>query len=106
MKARKIFVIALLVAFFTIQIPSSRAGFDDFFKSVKKTVSLEDELSESKIIEGLKEALEIGTSNAVKIVSKADGYYENPKIKIPLPESVRKVEKVLRAVGYGDKIDA
>jgi hypothetical protein len=34
-----------------------------------------------------------GQENAVKLVSKPDGYYQNPDIKIPLPESVQKVEK-------------
>ena len=40
------------------------------------------------------------------LVSKVNGYYKNPKIKIPLPKAVRKVEKVLRAVGYGPQVDA
>ena len=40
------------------------------------------------------------------LVSQADGYYGNPDIKIPLPESVKKVEKLLRAAGYGGKVDA
>jgi len=64
-----------------------------------------DKLTDSKIVQGLKEALEIGTANAVKDVSKLDGYYKNPQIKIPLPQTVQKVESVLRAVGYGPKVD-
>lgn len=63
-------------------------------------------LPESKIIEGLKEALEMGTQNAVGKVSQADGYYKNPKIKIPLPASIQKVEGLLRGVGYGAQVDA
>ncbi len=74
---------------------------------MKKAVGLGGgKLSEKKIIEGLKEALQIGTGKAVKIVSKADGYYKNPKIKIPLPGAVKKVEKVLRGIGYGSQVDA
>jgi RNA binding exosome subunit len=69
-------------------------------------VGLGGELSESKIVQGLKEALEVGTGKAVKMVSKTDGYYQNPSIKIPLPDAVKKVEKVLRTVGYGSKVDA
>ena len=64
-----------------------------------------EKLSDSKIVQGLKEALEIGTDNAVKDVTKVDGYYKNPQIKIPLPQSVQKVESVLRAVGCGPKVD-
>jgi RNA binding exosome subunit len=84
----------------------AKFGLQDMLKDAKKAVGLGGELSEGKIIEGLKEALEIGTSNAVKLVSKVDGYYGNPQIKIPLPDSVKKVEKALRAVGYGSKVDA
>ncbi|MCJ7664434.1 MAG: DUF4197 domain-containing protein, partial [Desulfobacterales bacterium] len=64
-----------------------------------------EKLTDSKIVQGLQEALHIGTANAVKTVSKVDGYYKNPQIKIPLPQSVQKVESVLRAVGYGPKVD-
>jgi len=103
---KKSLIILILIAFFSLQAPLVRAGFNDFFKGVKEAVGLGGELSESKIIDGLKEALEIGTDNAVKLVSRADGYYKNPKIKIPLPGAVQKVEKVLRAVGYGEKVDA
>ena len=53
-----------------------------------------------------KEALEIGTANVVELVSRMNGYYNNPEIKIPLPNAVKKVEKVLRAVGYGAEVDA
>ncbi len=64
-----------------------------------------DRLSEDTIVQGLKEALAIGTDNAVKEVSKLDGYYQNPKIKIPLPPAIQKVEGVLRVTGYGPKVD-
>ena len=63
-------------------------------------------LSEGKLVQGLKECLEVGAKNAVEKVSRADGYYKNPKIRIPLPGAVQKAEQVLRGVGYGDKVDA
>lgn len=62
-------------------------------------------LSNSDIIKGLKEALTIGTGNAVTYVAKTNGYYKNGNIKIPLPENVKKVEKVLRTVGFGQQVD-
>jgi hypothetical protein len=99
-------ILMLLILIFTLQAPSSLAGIEDLFKDIQKAVGIGGGLSESKIIEGLKEALEIGMSNAVKLVSQVDGYYKNPKIKIPLPESVQKVEKVLRVAGYGSEVDA
>ena len=104
MKPSILFTGGLLMVLLTIQAPSAHAKFGDFLEGITKTLKGE-ELSESKIVQGLKEALEIGTGNAVKTVSKLDGYYKNPKIRIPLPDAVRKVEKVLRTVGYGPKVD-
>jgi len=101
-----IIMVITLLSIVRIGPADAKFGFEDILKDAKKAVGLGGEMSESKIIEGLKEALEIGTSNAVKLVSKMDGYYGNPQIKIPLPDSVKKVEKALRAVGYGSKVDA
>ncbi len=106
MKLYRTLLSGLLIALFIIQAPPALAQFQDIFNRVKKAVGMSGgELSESKIVEGLKEALEIGTGNAAGLVSKLDGYYKNSKIKIPLPESVRKVEKILRKVGFGSKVD-
>lgn len=57
-------------------------------------------LSESQIIQGLKEALKVGTNNAVGIVSKTDGYLKNPSIKIPFPPEAKNVEYAVRQVGF------
>ena len=61
--------------------------------------------SDAKIGSGLKEALKIGTENAVNLTGKTDGYFTNKAIKILLPEKLRIVEQGLRAVGQGPKID-
>ena len=106
MKQLRTLIFGLAIASFAIHTPPALAQLDDIFKSVKEAIGLGDELSESRIIEGLKEALEIGTGNAVNLVSILDGYYKNPRIRIPLPDSVKRVEKVLRTVGYGSKVDA
>jgi hypothetical protein len=63
------------------------------------------ELSEAKIGSGLKEALKVGTENAVKLTGKTDGYFFNEAIKILMPEKLQKVEKGLRLVGYGPQVD-
>lgn len=106
MRSLKAFMVGLLIVLFTAQAPSAFGQFTDILNSLKKTIGMNGgELSTSKIIEGLKEALQIGTGNAVGLVSALDGYYKNPKIKIPLPESVEKVEKILRKVGFGSKVD-
>lgn len=81
------------------------AGFTDIFKGAADILGKQERLKESDIIDGLKEALQIGSGNAVGTASKMDGYYKNPSIKIPLPASIQKVEKVLRMTGFGSTVD-
>ncbi len=104
MKSRiLVLVISLLFVFsYGRQV---EAGFQDWLKETAKKLGGEKGLSEDEIINGLKQALEVGTSNAVATVSKTDGYFKNPKIRIPLPENVMKVEKLLRATGFGNQVD-
>ena len=85
---------------------AAAAGLSDMLKGVQNQLSgSAGGLTNDEIIAGLKQALGVGTEKAVALVSKPDGYYKNPDIKIPLPESVQKVEKLLRATGYGEKVD-
>jgi hypothetical protein len=63
------------------------------------------DLSDTKIGSGLKEALKIGTENAVGLTGKTDGYFLNEAIKILMPEKLRTFEKGLRVVGYGPQVD-
>jgi hypothetical protein len=62
-------------------------------------------LSDAKIGSGLKEALKIGTENAVTFTGKLDGYFMNQAIKILIPEKLQTMEKTLRAVGLGPQVD-
>jgi hypothetical protein len=62
-------------------------------------------LSDVKIGSGLKEALKVGTENAVNLTGKKDGYFLNQAIKILMPEKLKTFEKGLRTVGYGSKVD-
>jgi hypothetical protein len=64
-----------------------------------------DRLSDDKIVLGLKEALNIGTGNAVTKVGRLDGYFKNAIIKILMPKKLQTIEKGLRAIGYGPKVD-
>jgi hypothetical protein len=77
----------------------------DVLKGLQKGIGSGSTVSDAEIVKGLKEALQIGTGTAVQTVSKVDGYYKNPQIRIPLPGTVQKSEKILRAVGYGPKVD-
>jgi hypothetical protein len=97
----------LLILFsLTGPLPAAHGDkFGSFLKDLQEKVT-GGQSSDDRIIQGLKQALEIGTENAVTRVSQVDGFYRNPKIRIPLPGPVEKVEGVLRTVGYGDRVDA
>lgn len=91
---------ALLVVF----LVPCHAGLLD---TLKETVSPSTGASqdESTIASGLKEALSIGTENAVKTVSQTDGYFGNQLIKILMPKNLQKIADVLGKVGYQKQVD-
>jgi hypothetical protein len=66
----------------------------------------QNSLSDSQISSGLKQALQVGAGNAVKLTGRKDGYFGNEAIKIGMPKNFRTVEKGLRAMGYGPKVDS
>ena len=106
MKNRILFVLSGVLSLWVFSTTFVAAGFQDILKEAQKMLGTSDSISESEIVKGLKQALEIGTTKAVDLVSKKGGYYNNPEIKIPLPGSVQKVEKLLRGAGFGSKVDA
>jgi hypothetical protein len=54
---------------------------------------------------GLKEALSQGVTTAVAETGRPGGFENNPLIRIVMPEKLRTVEKGLRAMGMGAKVD-
>jgi len=58
-----------------------------------------------KVGAALKQALQVGTENAVRLTGKTDGYFTNKAIKILMPDRLRTVERGLRTAGYGSEVD-
>jgi hypothetical protein len=92
-----------LFAFLFALIVPAQAQIGDITKilGLEKSNSLGDD----KIVAGLKEALQVGTDNTVKSTGKVDGYFRNAAIKILMPEKLLTVEKGLRMVGQGPRVD-
>lgn len=106
MKTFRLLVVSTMIVLVIAQFTQAQSQWGDILKGAQKALGVGGGLSDSKIVDGLKEALQIGAGNAVRSVSKAGGYYNNPRIKIPLPGSVQKVEKLVRVAGYGSQLDA
>jgi hypothetical protein len=58
-----------------------------------------------EISNGLKQALEIGTSAGADRLSAKDGFFGNMAVKILFPTEAQKVEKTLRSVGLNSLAD-
>lgn len=67
--------------------------------------SSNNNLSQSQIIAGLKQALTIGTQNSANQLSAVDGFFADAAIKILMPPEAQNVEKTLRQFGLGSLVD-
>ncbi len=104
----KVLCITVSCMFFLLMNPfvSESTDYGSLFKKVQESVGTTSGTSQGgDVVDGLKQALEIGTRNTVQALSKTNGYYNNPKIKIPLPGGVQKFEKILRATGFSSQVD-
>lgn len=56
-------------------------------------------------ISGLKQALTQGAETAVSNLAKKDGYLGNDRVRIPLPDSLKKADKAMRKFSMGKYSD-
>ncbi|QDQ28581.1 DUF4197 domain-containing protein [Chitinimonas arctica] len=64
-----------------------------------------DQLAGKDAAAGLKEALIQAAGVAVGQLGKTDGFLSDSQVKIPLPDSLRKGERLLRSMGLGQQAD-
>lgn len=100
----------MIISAFTILIMTSNAqaqGFNALKKKIEANIpsATDNGLSETEVAAGLKEALTKGVEKGVAQLSKPDGYFKDPQIKIPMPKEAREVESKLRSLGQGKKVD-
>ena len=63
------------------------------------------QLSVGDMGDGLKEALRVGTDTVVKQLGTTDGFNKDPKVHIPLPKSLDKVQSALKPIGLSYMLD-
>ena len=95
MRAKTLLSIALILL---AAVPAS-AQLDNLLRLPKTGIG------DAKVGDGLKQALQVGTEKAVGLTGKTDGYFANALIKILMPERLHTVERGLRAVGQGERVD-
>src|SRR5215207_3148622 len=64
-----------------------------------------DSISNSEASSGLKQALTDGSAAAVAQLGAEGGFLNNPKVRIPLPPALQRVETALRYTGMKRQAD-
>jgi hypothetical protein len=64
-----------------------------------------DDITNAEAVRGLRQALTDGSLAAVAKLGVENGFFANPKVKIPLPPSLQRVERGLRTFGMRREAD-
>ena len=64
-----------------------------------------DRISNREAVSALKTALDDGARQAVSTLGRTNGFFGNPQVKIPLPESLHRTERFMRRFGMGRYAD-
>ncbi len=94
MKARTIFFILLMLVF---------TGCAELL-NVLQSVSGPLPLTETEVVNGLKEALSTGAKNAAGILSMENGYYGDAALKILLPDEAKIIIDNISKIPGGDQL--
>ncbi len=111
---KQLLIMSLLVAM-GITITPAFSGWQDWLKDAdtalkattgKDTTStMSSALSNDEITQGLKEALDVGVKKAIDMLGTENGFLNDQSVRIPLPDSMQKVEKALRSFGQEKTAD-
>jgi hypothetical protein len=64
-----------------------------------------ERITSKEAASALRTALERGSTAAVASLGRTDGFFANPQVKIPLPDSMQRAEKLMRRFGMGRYAD-
>ena len=81
----------------------ARAGWDDILDFI--TGDNDTALTNSEVIQGMREALAIGSRTAINQLGKKDGFFRNSRVKIPVPDKLQKAEDLLRSLKQDALVD-
>ncbi|MEF8824352.1 MAG: DUF4197 domain-containing protein [Desulfohalobiaceae bacterium] len=103
--------LSLLAAVFVLSVAVTGCGGQGWMEQGHRAInrvagdSSEQRLSDATIGAGLKEALKVGTAEVVERLGQTNGFFKNPEIHIPLPDSLSKVQSTLHTMGASFLLD-
>ena len=111
---RKLIAVSALAVFMTQANAFDLSTLKDAIKSsdnastssnTASATSGVNSLTNSEASGGLKEALTQGIGKAIASLGATDGFLGNKDVKIPLPNSLKKIEKGMKFMGMGKQSD-
>src|SRR5579872_6711776 len=96
---------AAALSLLSISFVHSQSLFDKAKSAASSLSGGKKGLSSDDIVAGLKDALNHGTQKSTDKLSAVDGFFKDAAVKILLPPDAAKVEKTLRAAGFGPQVD-
>ena len=100
----------LLAALCLFSINAAAFDFGGVLKGLgdvgaNKNASSTASLSDQDVTHGLKDALAEGAAKAVSLLGRNNGYLNNDKVRIPLPDALQKAESLMKVLGQGKRMD-
>lgn len=92
---------ALLVVF----AGCSTQDLTKVLEAAGQTTSGPAPLTNSEVINGLREALRTGTERTVQATSATDGFWNNARIRVPFPAEAMKVKTTLEGIGMKKPVE-
>ena len=103
---RKILILVTITVLLGLQsCAGQKLNLGKVLNEVNKQVQGGGSLSTQEVVDGLKQALQVGINKGADSASRLNGYYLNPTIKIPFPPEVERIETALRRAGLGGEVD-
>lgn len=98
-------LIAAALIFTACSEESFRRTMKTVNETVNETLEASQGLSSSEVAAGLKEALVVGTNNAVDFAGKENKFLSTPRLRIPFPEEAEKVKETAENLGLGSQVN-
>ena len=99
----------LMLTVLCVAPPAAQAGWlekgSSLLQGMSRGAAESDALSRKEVGAGLKEALRVGTQRVVEQLGVAGGFRLDPKIHIPLPDTLNTVQSVLGKAGMSGMLD-
>lgn len=108
MKTINTILLVSLTSFFFSCSTSGQINFnkalDDVNKDLNQLGGGNKPLTNDEVVQGLKEALNVGTNNSTSSASKVDGFYKNPLVFIPFPPEAQKIKSTVESLGMKKEV--